>query len=273
MLAFIPTPIGNLQDISLRSLHYLANAELIICEDTRVSKKLINLLKEKNQDIEFKKKEYISMHSHNEDELLSSLDRNIFEKEAVYLSDAGMPCVSDPGCKLVRYLQENEIEYEILPGANAALLAYAGSGFCETKFLFFGFLPHSGKKRESALREALNSGYITIIYESPHRIEKLIDELSKLSPNREIFLIKEATKKFEKKIKSTAKELKKSFKDINKKGEWVVVIDAKKEEFNKIDIQDIIDLNIPKKKAAKLIAKISGRSTKECYNELISKKR
>ncbi len=272
MLHFIPTPIGNLEDISARSLKLLASAKIVFCEDTRVSKKLLSLLKERNPHLNFTEKEYISMHSHNETKVLKELDRSIFEKESVYLSDAGMPCISDPGCKFVEYLQKNRIDYEVLPGANAALLAYASSGFCDKRFLFFGFLPHKGKERRDELIKAINSGFVTIIYESPHRISKLIDELCDLIPDRSIFLIKEATKLHETKLKATTKEIKQNFHTINQKGEWVVVIDAKSSNLGTITVDDILALNLPKKEASKLIAKITRRSPKECYNQLLKSK-
>ena len=268
MLHFVPTPIGNLEDISLRSLALLATSQIVFCEDTRVSKRLINLLNDRN-DIEFLEKEFISMHSHNEDKIISDLDPKLFEKDVVYLSDAGMPSISDPGCKLVSFAQLNDVAYEVLPGASASLLAYAASGFCNNQFLFFGFLPHKGKDRKDALDKALNSGFVTIIYESPHRVQKLVDELCKTVPTREVFLIKEATKLHEKKFKGSALLAKEWIESINTKGEWVVVLDAIVSELGVITIEDIISLELPKKQASKLIAKISGQSVKECYNQLL----
>ncbi len=268
MLHFIPTPIGNLEDISQRSLRLLANATTVFCEDTRVTKRLISLFKER-YELDFLDKEFISLHSHNEKAVLEKLDSSLFEQDVVYLSDAGMPAVSDPGCELVRYCHYHDITYEVLPGANAALLAYAASGFCETQFLFFGFLPHKGNDRNNALTKALNSGYVTILYESPHRIEKLIDELVKKAPHREIFLIKEATKMYERHFKGTSLQVQHMIKNQNIKGEWVIVLNALKKEFGVITVEDIISLDIPKKQASKLIAKITGKSPKECYNDLL----
>jgi 16S rRNA (cytidine1402-2'-O)-methyltransferase len=268
LLHFIPTPIGNLEDISVRSLKLLAQSSLVFCEDTRVTKRLISLLKERN-DLDFLEKEYISMHSHNEKALLEKLSPEILMQDVVYVSDAGMPAVSDPGCELVRYCHTHAIKYEVLPGANAALLAYAASGFCESQFLFFGFLPHKGNDRANALTKALNSGYVTILYESPHRIQKLVDELALKAPDRKIFLIKEATKMYERSFKGTSLEVQEELKMQNIKGEWVVVLNALKKEFGVITVEDVIALDIPKKQASKLIAKITGKSPKECYQELL----
>jgi 16S rRNA (cytidine1402-2'-O)-methyltransferase len=268
LLHFVPTPIGNLEDISFRSLKLLEEAKIILCEDTRVTKRLLHLFKEKF-DISPKTEQFISFHSHNEKEVLEKLSPKIFKDTVLYVSDAGMPAVSDPGCMLVSYCDEHKIEYDVLPGANALLLAYASSGFCDTKFLFLGFLPHKGGDRQESLKEALYSGFVTILYESPHRIEKLIDQISELEADREIFLIKEATKLHQKTFRGSALEIQTILKEQNIKGEWVVVIKSEKKEIGTITIKDILDLDIPKKQAAKMIAKITGKSPKECYKKLI----
>ncbi len=270
MLYLIPTPIGNLEDISQRVLNLLQSSSILFCEDTRVAKRLLSLLEER-YFLTFSSKQFIAMHSHNEENLLKQLDPKIFDKDVIYMSDAGMPCVSDPGCKLVAYCQEKGIDYEVIPGANAALLAYAASGFCETSFLFFGFLPHKGRERKEALEEVLFCGYTAILYESPHRIEKLIEELAIMVPERMIFLIKEATKRYETKLKVKASELMKKFENLNSKGEWVVVIEAQKRVGGTITLEDIYALDLPKKEASKLIAKLTGKTPKACYQELIKR--
>ncbi len=269
MLHFIPTPIGNLDDISLRSLKLLESATTIFCEDTRVTKKLLSLLKERNLLHPQHEQKFVSMHSHNEKALLDKLSVELFDEEVVYVSDAGMPALSDPGCELVRFAQEYEIAYDVIPGANAALLAYASSGFCETQFLFYGFLPHKGKSRESALHEAMFNGYVTILYESPHRIVKLIEQICNIDSKRELFLIKEATKLHQMHLKGTAQEILEKIKIQNIKGEWVIVINSDKKELGAISVEDIVKLDLPKKQAAKLIAKITGKPPKQCYQELL----
>ncbi len=269
MLHFVPTPIGNLEDISLRSLKLLESAQIVFCEDTRVAKKLISLLKERHSIVPIEK-EYISMHSHNENYLLTQLSPEIFDKDVIYLSDAGMPVVSDPGCALISYAQKNNIKHEVLPGANALLVAYASSGFCQTQFLFYGFLPHKGKDRKDALQKAMYSGFVTILYESPHRILKLIDQICEIEPNREIFLIKEISKYYSSSFKAKAFEIKEQFKKENIKGEWVVVLDRVEQKLGVVSVDDILKLDISKKQASKLIAKITKKSPKECYKELLS---
>jgi len=260
LVYFVPTPIGNLEDISKRAVNALISSEIIFCEDTRVTKKLFNLLNIPTG------KEFISMHSHNEDKVISKLNPETLKtKECSYVSDAGMPGISDPGSKLVKFCQENQIPYTVIPGANAALTAYVASGF-EGEFCFFGFLPHKGSEREKKLQEVLNCGKISILYESPHRIEKLIKELKEKIPERDVFLAKELTKIHETYIKTKAKDI-----DIkNTKGEWVVVIDkGEKQKTLTLNYEDILNLPIPPKEKSKLLAKISDKSAKEIYKELV----
>ncbi len=265
MVYLIPTPIGNIDDISVRSLKLLAEMQTLLCEDTRVTKKLLNLLSLRH-NIKFKINQFISFHSHNDKKVLSSLDMDIFSKNVAFLSDAGMPCISDPGASLVQFCQKNSLPYEVLPGANAALLAYASSGFDLSEFNFFGFLPHKGKDRENELSKVVDSTTTTILYESPHRILKLSQELAKVSPNRKLFAIKEATKKFEKKFFASCKEFLYFLESIDTRGEWTLVLEPKTKEFGAaINKEDISGLDIHPKQKAKLLAKLTGKSIKECY--------
>ena len=260
MLTLVPTPIGNLLDISKRAIETLKSAEIIFCEDTRVTKKLLNLL-----EIDLNKTFY-SMHSHNEDEVLKKIDISIFDKNVVYVSDAGMPGVSDPGSKLVEFAQKHNIKYDVLPGANAVLMAYVASGF-SGEFTFFGFLPHKGIQREKKLKEIINHDKISILYESPHRIEKLLKELKQYIPTRDVFFAKELTKMHQTFIKDKVENITLP----NTKGEWVVVLDKDKKIDNlTLTYDDILALKLPLKEKAKLLSKISSKSTKEIYNELLN---
>lgn len=270
MLSLVPTPIGNIGDISLRAIEALKSANILLCEDTRVTKKLIHILKER-YDTDFNEnQEFISLHSHNEEEFIQKLQPSFFDQNIVYVSDAGMPGVSDPGQRLVRYCIDNNIEYDVLPGANAVLTAFVASGFVDTQMLFFGFLDHKGDSRKQGLQKALNNGYTTILYESPHRLEKLLLELKNEAPDREIFATKELTKKYQRYVHGTADEVLKKL-DKNFKGEWVVVIKAGQSHTDSaITERDILALDLPKKIQAKLICKITGENTKECYQRLLS---
>ncbi|GAA7172772.1 16S rRNA (cytidine(1402)-2'-O)-methyltransferase [Helicobacter pylori] len=270
MLYFIPTPIGNLSDISFRALELLKTCEFVFCEDTRVSKSLISLLNTKfHTDIHISK--FIALHSHNEKEVLASIDLKIFEKNVAYLSDAGMPGISDPGRALVEFAQENNIAYEILPGANAALVALVSSAFCQKEFIFIGFLANKVKERQKDIEKILNLPYPSIIYESPKRILSLVEQIMILDSQREIFLIKEISKKFENKFKGNAKELFEILKKSNLNGEWVVVLQSKEQNFlqNTLCEKDIMDLELPLKAKAKLLSKINGKNAKEIYQKLL----
>jgi len=269
MLYLIPTPIGNIKDISLRALEIISQADILFCEDTRVTKKLLGILSEKFS-LKHKIEKFYSLHSHNEQNVIDSLDVTIFEKNIVYLSDAGMPCISDPGVKLIQFAQEKGIKYEVLPGANAAVTAYAASGFEEKEFLFFGFLPHKVKERKILLQDILNGSYNTILYEAPHRIKQLLDEIALLSPKRELFVQKEISKLHQKWYKDSSYNLAKLFEKENLKGEWVVIVKGEKKEVSNITEDDILSLEIPKKQKAKLLSKINGKNIKEIYEQLVS---
>lgn len=268
MLKLIPTPIGNLEDITFRSLKGLEEAELFLCEDTRITKKLLKLLREKFDTANFSD-EFISLHSHNENSFLTKEFVQILKsKNVVYVSDAGMPCVSDPGAKLVDFCIKNEIPYDVLPGANALLTAFAMSGFEAKEFTFFGFLDHKGQNRELMLNKAMQNKFISIIYESPHRIEKLIGEINQIDENRVIFATKELTKLHQKFYRMKAIELVGKLKNINLNGEWVVVIEPNSKS-DQISIEDILELEITMKEKAKMVAQIQNISPKEAYNNLL----
>lgn len=270
MLYFIPTPIGNLSDISAHALEILREAEIIICEDTRITKQLLNLLSAKFQT-EFKFSEIYSLHTHNENEFFSKFDTTKFKNQiCVYMSDAGMPCISDPGVSLVKFAIENKIPYEVLSGANALLLAVAASGIVKKEFSFLAFLPNTGKERSQAIENLMKSPYPCVIYESPKRVLNLIENLAKFDENREIFLIKEATKKFENKFSGKIYEVLKNLKSANLNGEWCIVVDKSPNfSFEKISEDDILNLEIPPKIKAKLLSKITGKNPKEIYEKVI----
>ena len=270
MLSLVPTPIGNIGDISLRAIELLSEADTLLCEDTRVTKKLIHILKERYNTVFKENQNFISLHSHNEKEFIQNLEPSFFNENVVYASDAGMPGISDPGQALVKYAQENGVAYDVLPGANAVLTAFVASGFVETKMLFWGFLPHKGKDREASLNGALNSGFTTIVYESPHRLEKLLNELIHVEPTRKIFLAKELTKKYQKYVFGNAGDCLAKL-DRNFRGEWVVILEASEaHNVSAISQKDILSLDLPKKTQAKLISKITGENTKACYQRLLS---
>ena len=270
MLTLLPTPIGNIEDISFRALQVLEEAEILLCEDTRVAKKLLHLLAER-YDLKHRVETFISLHSHNETQTLRSFDPVMFERNVVYMSDAGMPCISDPGARLVEYCQKRGIGYTVLPGPSAFTTAYAASGFLSPRFTFYGFLPHKGKAREEELQSLLNARYPVVLYEAPHRLQKLLGELESQAPDRLLFAAKEITKRHERFFKGTATELKREITGPLLKGEWVLVVASseKSAETSPVTAKEIEVLDLPPKQKAKLMAKVTGRSVRECYEEIV----
>ncbi|AXH11160.1 16S rRNA (cytidine(1402)-2'-O)-methyltransferase [Halarcobacter bivalviorum] len=270
MLTLVPTPIGNLDDISKRAITALLEAELIYCEDTRVTKKLLQLLSER-ENLDFNCKDFKSFHSHNEKQILKNLSIEDFNKNIVYVSDAGMPCVSDPGASLVQYCIENSLDYDVIPGANAVLTAFAMSGFLNTEFTFFGFLAHKGKERREKLTKVMQSNTLSILYESPHRLLKTLEEIKDIDENRTIFLAKELTKLHQKSFKDSAINIYETFLSENIRGEWVIVIEPTQTLGENLEFADIESLDIAPKIKAKLLAKMTGKSVKEIYQQLLDK--
>ncbi|OQX78168.1 MAG: 16S rRNA (cytidine(1402)-2'-O)-methyltransferase [Epsilonproteobacteria bacterium 4484_65] len=268
MITFIPTPIGNPQDITIRAMKLFEKAKLFLCEDTRQTKRLLRLLEERF-DMTYPDAEFYSFNEHNGEERLEQFGAILGTQEVVYVSDAGMPVISDPGQILVAYCQENDITYDVLPGASAVTTAYAASGFEEGKFLFYAFLPHKGKERSSALSKAMGNGYNTVLYEAPHRLEKLLSEILALDENRELFLAKEISKKYQRYYRGTVASLNEMFKELTIRGEWVVVIRAKDSTEKSLSFTEVLSLDLPPKPKAKLLAQLSDKSVKEWYNELI----
>ncbi|EAK3671456.1 16S rRNA (cytidine(1402)-2'-O)-methyltransferase [Campylobacter upsaliensis] len=270
MLYFIPTPIGNLGDISLRSLELLSACEIVFCEDTRVCKHLITLLNERFKTC-IKPQKILSLHTHNEKEVLEKLDLKLFEKNVAYLSDAGMPGISDPGFALVQFALKHKLFYEVLPGANAALVALVSSNLCEKEFIFLGFLANKGKERQKEIENLLLNPYPTIIYEAPTRILALVQTIAKLEPKRELFAMKEISKKFQTSFRSRAEKLIEELKGANLNGEWVLVVAKSSQNFssNSLCESDILELDLPLKIKSKLLAKMSGKNSKELYQKLL----
>lgn len=269
MLYFIPTPIGNLSDISQRSLDILSSCEILICEDTRVTKQLLNLLSLK-YNFSYENKKFLSLHTHNENDFLSKIQiQDLKDKICAYVSDAGMPCISDPGSFLVKLAIDNLIDYEVLAGANAALVAVAASALIEKEFTFLGFLPNSGRERKLAIFNSLQSNFPIVVYESPKRILALLEEIVKIDENREVFAIKEISKKFETKFFGSAQKVLQDLEGSNLNGEWVLVISQNKQvSQNQITQADILELDIPNKTKAKLLSKITGKDSKTIYKQL-----
>ena len=221
VLNIVPTPIGNLEDITLRSLDILKNSDYILCEDTRVSKKLLN-----KYNIEV---QLVSFHSFNEHKTVQKHINQILDGKAVSLiSDAGTPSISDPGFLIVRESIKNNIEINCLPGATALIPAIVNSGLSSERFVFEGFLP-TKKGRNKRIKNLVDEKRSIVIYESPKRILRLINDLiGFLGEDRKASISRELSKIYQENIRGTLKELHDKLENINIKGEFVIVIDGKK---------------------------------------------
>jgi len=269
MLTFIPTPIGNPQDITIRAMRSFERATLLLCEDTRQTKKLLRLLEERF-GMRYPEAEFLSFHAHNGSERLAEVGQRLAEESVVFASDAGMPAISDPGQLLVAYCQEQGIDYDVLPGASAVTTAYAASGFASGRFLFFGFLPHKGRERSTQLHAAMRSSYDTVLYEAPHRLEKLLAEIAAIDPGRELFLAKEISKKYQGYYRAPVSQLLQRFEEVEIRGEWVVIISASEVASKALSLDEIRQFDIPPKIKAKLLSALSDKSIKEWYALLIA---
>lgn len=270
-LYLVSTPIGNLKDITLRALEVLNFVDIIACEDTRHSLKLLN-----HYDI---KKPLTSYHKFNE---LTKCDQIIERLKAgeniALISDAGMPIISDPGYILIQRLIENNLKFEILPGANAALCALIASSFSARDFIFKGFLPRDAGGREKVLKSIKDRTETIIFYEAPHRLLKTLECIKEVLGNRNIAVCRELTKLHEETLRRNIEDTIKHFSENPPKGEFVIVIQGKDEQeiedeekqiWQDITVEDHIKMYInegmPKKEAIKKVAKDRKLSKSEVY--------
>lgn len=270
-LYLVPTPIGNLKDITLRALEILESVDLIAAEDTRQSIKLLNHFNIK--------KSLISYHKHNEYGKSTDLIEQIKEgKNIALISDAGTPGISDPGSVIVLKCIEENIDFEVLPGATAVTTALVYSGLDTSKFIFRGFLPRENKDRRAVIEELKDRKETLIFYESPHRIKESLAFLQENLGNRKIALCRELTKLHEQILRLTIDEAICYYKDKDAKGEFVVVIEGKQEKeildeekakWENLSIEDhikkYISEGMSKKDAVKKVAKDRKLSKSDIY--------
>lgn len=257
VLYIVGTPIGNLNDLSPRAKNILENVSLIVCEDTRQTKKIMNKFCMSNNLISFNK--YNST---------NKIPKIIIElkggKSVALVSDAGMPIICDPGLELVKETRVNEIDIICIPGPCAATTALVTSGMPSCRFVFEGFLPKKKTEREKILLEISRNEKTTILFESPRRINKLLNELKEYcGGEREIQVSRELTKKFEENIVSNIDKVIHLFKDRDIKGEFTIVIkgviNSGETEFDssyiKKELQELINAGLSVSAAAKYLAK------------------
>lgn len=218
VLYVVPTPVGNLEDITLRAIRLLKEAELIYSEDTRVTKKLLSHL-------EITGKQIIPFHAHNEHKQLERSVQTVRENQCtVLVSDAGTPAISDPGFLLVRACVEAGLEVTCLPGPTAFVPALVASGFPCDRFVYEGFLPHK-KGRQTKWLSYKEEERTVVLYESPHRIVKALEEcVNFLGPDREVCVAREISKLFEQFVRGRAEDVLKHFQTTPPKGEIVLLV-------------------------------------------------
>lgn len=216
-LYIVGTPLGNLEDMSFRAVRTLSEADLILAEDTRTSGVLL-----RHYEVSTPLR---SCHGFNErsrvDEVLTLLETG---QAVALISDAGMPVVSDPGGRMVRAVREAGHEVFAIPGPTAATTALALSGWGESGFLFLGFVPNKSAGRRRLLSSLTDETRTVILYESTHRIRKCLADLSEIMPEREVYIGRELTKKFETSVTGLPHELVEFFSTHSVKGEFVVIL-------------------------------------------------
>lgn len=222
-LILVPTPIGNLEDITLRAIRILGEADLIYAEDTRVAARLLSHLE--------LRKPVQAFHAHNEHRALASaIERIRMNKMTVLVSDAGTPGISDPGFLLVRACLEEDIDIECLPGPVALIPALVASGFPCDRFVFEGFLPHK-KGRQTRLLALAEETRTVVLYESPHRLVKCLGQIAEFfGADRRVCVARELTKLYEEFRRGTADEVRQHYEKHPPKGEIVIVIEGKNEK-------------------------------------------
>lgn len=274
-LYLVPTPIGNLKDITLRALEVLKNADIIAAEDTRQSLKLLN-----HYEI---KKPLISYHQHNEGDKSEDIIKRLEGGENVALvTDAGTPGISDPGSVIVNKCIENNIDFEVLPGATAITTALVYSGLDTSKFIFRGFLPRENKERLPIAEELKERTETIIFYEAPHRLRDTLEFLLKEFGNRNIALCRELTKLHEEIIRLPLNDALEYYENLQPRGEYVLVMEGKSlekieeerlKQWEKLTIPQhilkYINEGLSKKEAVKQVAKDRNLPKSEVYKHSI----
>lgn len=268
-LYLIPTPIGNMGDITLRAIETLKMVDYILSEDTRVTHQL---LKQLNIS-----KKLVSCHEHNEDDLKEKVLQDIKNGKNVGLvTDRGTPIISDPGFKVVRYLTEHEINVISLPGATAFVPALTSSGLNPSPFIFYGFLNAKSSKRKEELEKLKSFKYTIIFYEAVHRIEDTLKDILQVFGNRRISLNREISKLYEEIYRGTITEVLKELDVV--KGEFVIVVeqDINEEPLYPLDIIDhikkYVEEGFSEMDAIKKTAKDRHVSKSEIYKEYHTRK-
>jgi 16S rRNA (cytidine1402-2'-O)-methyltransferase len=215
-LVFVPTPLGNLRDITLRAIDVLRECDLVVAEDSRVARKLLNAL-------DVRRKRIVSYREQNARRATPQILESARENLVAVVTDAGMPGISDPGAELVAAAREAHVPVEVLPGPSAVVGAAVLSGFPIARFVFEGFLPRTSSARRAAFARALNLRIVSVWYESPNRIKAALRDLAAIAPDSRVFLLREYTKRFEEQLAGSPAEVAMRLSD-HVRGEITLVV-------------------------------------------------
>ena len=273
----VATPIGNLSDMSMRAIDTLKNVDIIACEDTRNTIRLLNHFEIKGH--------LTSYHEYNKIDKAYELCEKVKEgKNIAFVSDAGMPAISDPGYELCEIAYKEGIEVTVIPGASAVVSALAISGISSRRFCFEGFLTTDKNEKKEILTELSQESRTIILYEAPHRLLKTLKELFEYLGNRNISIVRELTKLHEEVLKGNLEDIIADYEaeKIVVRGEYVLVIEGKsllekreerQKSFEEISIKEhyekYISEGMDKKEAMKAVAKDRGIQKREVYKELL----
>lgn len=264
-LFIVATPIGNLDDISSRAVRTLKDVDLVACEDTRTTKKLLSRYKIQN--------DLVSYHEHNEAQRAAELVEKIKSgKNIALVSDAGTPCISDPGFRIVKLAAENGIQVVSVPGPSALISALSVSAICADSFSFLGFFPRKRKSALELLGELKESEQTVVFYESPRRIIKTLNLILEITGNRNICLSREITKLYEETLRGTVSDvLEKLDRKDSIKGEFVIVLEGadKNKSINQCGMEEVLKVfcenSIPLKAAVDTYTKIFDEPKNKVY--------
>ena len=274
ILYVVGTPIGNLGDMTYRAVETLEKVDFICAEDTRVSSKLLNYFEIKTP--------LVSYHEHNAAQVGGGIcDRIAAGENAAIVTDAGMPCISDPGELLVKMCAERGIKVEVVPGPSAVISGLAISGLNTKNFQFEGFLSVTKKQRQEHLAAAAKSTHTLVFYEAPHKLQNTLEDMLRFFGDRKISLCRELTKLHEEVIRTTLSQAVEMYKQVKPKGEFVLVVEGAKE--SELSAAETIDDALLQVKAlmqkgmrgadaCREIAKATGFSKGELYTKLLEEK-
>ncbi len=277
-LYLVATPIGNLEDISLRALRILKEVDLIAAEDTRQTLKLLNHFEIKNK--------LVSYHEHNKHEKGQDLVLRLLDGQDIALvSDAGSPGISDPGEELIKLAVEKDINVTMIPGPSAVIAGVVLSGLPSGRFSFEGFLPVNKRARRERLAEIKEYTQTIVFYEAPHKLIHTLKDLREAFGNRRIALARELTKMYEEVIRCTLDEAIFKYENETPKGEYVLILEGENKElleeekrnsWNAISLEEHLkkytDEGMDRKQAIKRVADDRGVGKREVYNSLLEEK-